>query len=567
MNIIILAGLFRQVAEPETGEYPVGYSDILLDSPYSLPNSYIKAYCDKFPHISEKYHLKTVNITDDRPVDPLHGLGEEVQITENHVDELLRDNPAAVCFSAYCWNIDAVLRACGKIKNNNPETITVIGGRMINSIYKKILKENPVDFIVHGEGEIPLSNLLSVSFSKERSIHGVSFVNSQGRICTGILPQPIMNLDSIPSPYAEGVAKPSRSGMMLELSRGCVNDCGYCAWNSSKIRRHFSFRRIQSDLQWAVANLVRHITILDSAINYEPESLENFIAAAAVSDPHRQLSFTYNLRHELVTSHQIELLGRINTRQILLGMESLSEQALDCSSRSRFDRAKFGEAVELISRISPPVIGVILGLPGDTLEGFKNTMDFLARLHSSHGSRLIGAVLVSLLQVFPGTGLSRKKQKLRIRCKKTGIPYIIENYSFSKQDLYEAVRYIFRLRIQYPLPVKQVEGISSILKIKGIESLKDEILMLLKPWKKGQRINGWLLKDAHPVFDGEGVSVFTFSKKTDIHVRVDKRDENKNSYLKTKKFNIYFTGQINQQYHRDIDELMCIIASLIAENE
>ncbi|MBM4387223.1 MAG: radical SAM protein, partial [Deltaproteobacteria bacterium] len=408
------------------------------------------------------------------------GFFENVGLGESEALSLLEGNPHAVCFSAYCWNIEAALFACGVIKKASPATKTVIGGRAVDGAGGEILYENPsVDFVISGEGEIPFNFLAANDFDGDKlesaggdhapasaAVAGVSrlfFRSGAGKQTNSLRFEPVRELDSIPSPYLAGVIKPPPDGLMMEISRGCLNNCGYCAWNSSKLRRSFSRERLESELGWAVKNGYGHITLVDSAINYEMETLSAFVSALKAADPGRQLSFTYNLRHEVITPEQIELLREIPPFQLLIGMESLTPDALSNSDRKRFDTGRFEETVRMLAGIAPPVIGVILGLPGDTLDGFKQTMEYLAGLQENSDRPLIGAVLVSLLQVFRGTGLYAKKRELGIKTAEKGIPYLIENGTFTNNDLKKAVRYLNDFRARHQVLVKGPEGLRFII--------------------------------------------------------------------------------------------------------
>jgi uncharacterized Fe-S cluster-containing radical SAM superfamily protein len=251
--------------------------------------------------------------------------------------------------------------------------------------------------------------------------------------------------------------------MMLELARGCPNDCGYCAWNSSKVRRAHSEKRIAEELRWAVTHSMKHVTLIDSAINYETETLQRLVRAVRKADPQGRLTFTYNLRHELLDQAQARLLSRIPAFQILLGMETLSAPALRTANRKPFDKGSFEKALKLLGVRKPPVVGVILGMPGDTIAGFKRTLCYLEGL-SRNPDTPIGAVLVSLLQVFPGTLMHDKAGRLGLRTIEKGIPYLSSGPGWRARELKEALLFLQRLRLSSPLPIKGPEGGNTIIK-------------------------------------------------------------------------------------------------------
>ncbi|MCX5796984.1 MAG: radical SAM protein [Elusimicrobia bacterium] len=438
-KVIKLVGLFRAFPRRGAGRpEPGAYIDALASEPYSLGTAYLKAYCDSIPGIRARYDIRVVNIADRSG-----GSREEAVLPLGAVEDLLRGNPAAVCFSGYCWNFAAALEACRLLKARKPSLITVLGGR------PPAAAQPGVDVAIAGEAEVPLARWLKAGLRPDAAVGG-----------------PLADIDRIPSPYLAGILNPPKDGMMLELARGCPNDCGYCAWNSAKLRRVHSQERIAAELRWAAARGMTNLTIVDSAINYETSTLRRFVRALKKADPKGRLTFTYNLRYELLDQEQARWLSEIPSGQVLLGMETLSAPALRLAGRKPFDRRRFESALRLLRDIKPPSVGVILGMPGDTLAGFKRTMRYLDGLAQDRATPM-AAALVSLLQVFPGTAMHRKARRLGLRTMPQGIPYLWSGPGWGRKELQGALAFLRRLRASSPLLIKGPEGGHTIASAKS----------------------------------------------------------------------------------------------------
>ncbi len=571
-SLVRLVGLFKRLVDPQaTQSFSLGgYVDSLTSTPYSLANAYLKVYCEADADLARRYRFETVTIVDlsrTGHLDPV----EEVRLRKQDVASLLEGGPTALCFSCYAWNVEAAMAACAEVKQQAPDVVTVLGGRAVEAVGHAIVSRFPfIDFIINGEGELPFAELARQGFAKSNPIPGVTFsqTDAQGRrSVVSMLPgPPVMELGDIPSPFLNGAVEPSVDGLLMELSRGCSHDCGYCAWNSCKIRRRFPAQRIGQELAWAVANGVRHITFIDSAINYETALLEEFSRELAQADPQRTLEFTFNLRHEDLDQQQFELLEQIPARQILLGMETLSDPAMEASNRSSFDTTRFRSVVHQLSKCAPPVVGVVLGLPDDTLDGFKRTMEYLGSINDEIPGSL-GGILVSLLQVYPSTRLHKDARRFGMNIRPRGIPYVLGHNSFPLEELKRALVYLQLFRLRRPGLVKGPEGQAALLgkELQGL--FMESVAALLVPHRPGDSVAGfrWLSTTAYS--DGEGFGAFHFSApgQPPLMVRLDGRDPRKPCFTHTSHFNIYFSEQ--RVSSPAASALMAAVKQLVLKNE
>ncbi len=565
-RLVRLVGLFKRLVDPDASDsFSLGgYVDSLTAAPYSLGNAYLKVWCQADPQLAH-YRFETPSIVDlsgSGHLDPV----EEVRLRKQDIAPLLHGNPAAVCFSCYAWNVEAALAACSAIKQASPHTVTILGGRAVESVGPALVQRFPfVDFVINGEGELPFAQILRSGFSKSTPLPGVTFMGPDGLSSTPPGP-PVMLLDSIPSPFQNQAIPASPEGILMELSRGCVHDCGYCAWNSCKVRRRFSRARIRADLAWAVEQGAHHITFIDSAINYETELLADLVQALAEADPSGQLQFTFNLRHEELTDAQFRLLQRIPARQILLGMESLSDPAMAASNRTTFDTARFQAVVHQLSLISPPVVGVVLGLPDDTLAGFQRTMEFLGDMNQAGAKPVLGAILVSLLQVFPSTRLHAEASNHGMNIRPRGIPYVLGHHTFPLSDLKAALQYLQRYRIRHPGLVKGPEGQAAILGSESQELFTSTVTRLLHPLVPGDLVAGWKWTSIKVFLDGDGFGAFSFvnAAGSATMIRLDARNADKACFASTEYFNLYFSGSSSGP---DTAMLMQEVVATVRRNE
>lgn len=130
-----------------------------------------------------------------------------------------------------------------KIKKENPNTIIIFGGSHPSTLPDKTLKNDSIDLVVRGEGEV---TMLEVVKAVENNLHftsidGVSY-KYNGNIKQNSTRKLIENIDIIPFPARKlmnqenflkiGYSKYGDRGAWILSSRGCPYMCTYCAsWN------------------------------------------------------------------------------------------------------------------------------------------------------------------------------------------------------------------------------------------------------------------------------------------------------------------------------------------------
>lgn len=511
---VLLVGSFRSVV-PEGWDSPLGsqggFVDALAPEPYSLANGYLAAFANSDEEIRENCHIELLDLAEPLFIEDER---EHVRFTEEDLLRILATEPDLVAFSTYCWNLQAVLDAASQLSVRRPGLRIVLGGRGVDGETERILVDNPgVDCAILGEGEPAFLEVLRRRGGHLDGIPGVVSRNGD-EVSAGGPPRCLTDLDRIPSPYLTGVLQPPRNGVMLELSRGCLHRCGYCTWNADKELRFFGVERIEAEVRWALDQGHRLITLNDSAINYDTQRLREFVEAIGRADPEGRIHFTYNVRHELLDDLQLEALSRIPTHMVLLGVETLSSGPMAEVSREAVDRQNlFRRLGALAQATRPPVASIVLGLPGDDEESFRETLETLlerTRPRSPGTQPTIGAVLVSLLQVYRGSGLWARREELGLRFKEPGIPYLLESPSWPREALARTKRYLVRLMSENRENLKAAEAIVLMEALREVDPWLSKVRIgrLLEDWPLGTTHEGWTLTRMGLMRDtGDGFSL------------------------------------------------------------
>jgi radical SAM superfamily enzyme YgiQ (UPF0313 family) len=378
-------------------------------SPQSVPlaNAFLKAYALK--------SAASIELVD-------FFLGDDPDVCTVKLVEPL---PIAVGFSMYLWNRDLCCEIAAELRRHHPAVKLFCGGPEVTADPESVTRVGIFDFVIVGEGEAPFLSLCQALAT------GGDYSAIPGVLLPGFAPfpppPPVTDLDSIPSPYLTGVIDThANPGILWQLSRGCSFTCDFC-FDSRGIHgvRHFSLERLKSELRHFAATGVRQIFVLDSTFNLNQERAKKILRMIKKCAP--DIHYHFEVRNEFIDREMARLFAQIAC-SLQIGLQSADRDVLKQVGRS-FDKDDFSAKVGLLNE-SGAVFGfdLIYGLPGDTLNGFRGTLDYALSLYPNH-------LDIFPLAVLPGTRLSARGMSLHMRWDSRP-PYLVqETSSFSTADM------------------------------------------------------------------------------------------------------------------------------------
>lgn len=424
-------------------------------SPQSIPlaNAFLKAYALK--------SAVTVTLSD-------FFLGDDYVVC---AARLAASQPTAIGFSMYVWNRDFISQLAAVLRLIHPAVILFCGGPEVSAAPESVANSMSFDFIIVGEGETPFLQFCQALAA------GTDYANIPGILLPGAAatpaPKPLTDLDSIPSPYLTGVINThANPGLLWQLSRGCSFTCDFC-FDARGIHgvRQFSLERLEAELKHFAASDVAQVFVLDSTFNLDAKRAKKILRLIKRIAP--QIHFHFEVRNEFIDKEMAKLFAEIAC-SLQIGLQSANREVLRIVGRS-IDKADFTAKVGLLND-SGAVFGfdLIYGLPGDTLKGFKNTLDYALSLYPNH-------LDIFPLAVLPGTRLAAKAAALNMHWEHKP-PYIVDyTASFTAADMAVAARLAAACDIFYTRG-KMVAWFNAIVAVTG-----------LKPADLLQKFSNWLL--------------------------------------------------------------------------
>ena len=310
------------------------------------------------------------------------------------------EGPAVMLHSHYIWNSSEMLASAARVKAANPLALNIHGGpdapKYAEDV-KRYFAEHPyVDIVVHGEGEVTICEILEVlerglqareplRLSVLEDVAGLSYRGADGQPVQTADRERIKNVDEIPSPYLTGefdvFAEAGTPSMVLESNRGCPYGCTFCDWGSataSKIRK-FDLDRILAELDWCAEHSVIDVGFADANFGV-------FDRDVVIAQHLAELKKTGGFPRHMGTNYAKNSVK--NLRPIikalvdadiiawgLLSLQSMDEETLSVIDRSNIKLSKYEAlAQEFRDHSLPLYVDLMLGLPGSTLESFRNDL-------------------------------------------------------------------------------------------------------------------------------------------------------------------------------------------------
>ena len=263
-----------------------------------------------------------------------------------------------------------------------------------------------LDYIGIGEGEHTMVELARALEGRMdvRDVRGLAFRDRASGKIVRSAPRPLEDdLDQLPPPardlvpLARYLAFDSHASVVT--SRGCPYECIFCsapAWTGRKVRYREPSLCVDEIEELARLGF-REITIEDDLFTLYRK---HFLAVCGELE-RRATGIRWNAfsRVDTITPEIVETMARSGCQAICFGVESGDQEVLDLVKK-KSSLAKVREAMRMTQDVGISALAsFIIGLPGETEETLRRTVDFAESLKNEFGS-LYG---FHILAPFPGT--------------------------------------------------------------------------------------------------------------------------------------------------------------------
>lgn len=297
---------------------------------------------------------------------------------------------------------------------------TVIVSSSDSTDHPQEYAEHGADYIIIGEGELTLLELLNYLDKNEKSIETIPGIvyKKEGQLITNSNREVRKDLDNLPmpawdiiniNPYKEAwLTNWGYFSINMATTRGCPYKCNWCAkpiygnrYNSR------SPQNVADELTYLKDHFKPdHIWFCDDIFGLKPMWVENF--AGILEQNNIRIPFKIQCRANLLVDEKFVMaLAKAGCESVWIGAESGSQKILDAMDKGT-KVSQIYEATHLLKKHHiKPAFFLQFGYPGETMEDVQQTIKMLLTLMPSD----IG---ISVSYPLPGTAFYyRVKEELK----------------------------------------------------------------------------------------------------------------------------------------------------------
>lgn len=314
---------------------------------------------------------------------------------------------------------------CAKKIRKRYKKIPFIWGGIHPTLYpEQTAKNRFVDFVVKGEGEETLFELLESIYSnyknpRIKSVLGICFKKGRKVICNEN--RPFIDIEKLPMAAYHLVDTDKYSNILYafdyQSSRGCPYRCGFCynmAFNKRQYRSK-SAEKVVSELEFLMKNFnVKKFSFNDDEFFIRFDRVEKFCDLVIK----KKLKFEWNAscRLNVIRRYPDSLVKKIKKsgcKNLNFGAESGSPDILLKITKDITTDDILEGARHTIKNGIIPLMSFMGGFPGETIEQTIQTKDIISKLWKI--DRRVVANGVFIFNPYPGTVLFNEAEKLGVK--------------------------------------------------------------------------------------------------------------------------------------------------------
>ncbi|PJI06519.1 MULTISPECIES: B12-binding domain-containing radical SAM protein [Clostridium] len=376
-------------------------------------------------------------------------------------NKIISHNPHMVAITLFPETKDMVYSIFQKIKEIDPNIVTVTGGHTATLYASKVLRqEDHIDIITYGESEltyVELCNRIDENESIE-TCRGI-FYRKDGYIMKTKPREEVKDLDALPFPVIDVTRdlNDRRSPTVftsISTSRGCLGNCAFCV--SHRVSKVVKYSRWRGKSAKGIIDELKYIRdnfpdkrlvveFVDSSFEdndpREKKRIKKFLDLLEASNI--KMAFSFLTRAESWSDNDNELIARMKK----LGLFSVSpgfESGADDSLMTFGKRATVAnnyKTFEMFSKNGVDVCGMIIMFhPYVTFKDLRSNAEFLLNVGLGYSPQN----WIHSLYVFPDTRIFQRivSDGLLINDNKNEFTY---SYSFKNGKIEKMFRIIEKI--------------------------------------------------------------------------------------------------------------------------
>ena len=374
-----------------------------------------------FPELEKNKQLHHIPLSVLAIAAPLEHRGIKYEIFDERVDgydklESKLEDVAIVGITMFTGHqTSRAYEILNKIKSIDNTIIIVAGGPHVTSLPEQILASELVNYVVVGYGDEVFCKLveciINQGTAQGNKIPGIGYLDADGSITIN------KELNAVGNDYWHNLPynkidinkyiNPATELVMYVTTYGCPGKCTFCATPCTRTWIQKPIELVISDLKFLYDQYqFKQIVFNDATLLASKKRTFEIIGSLKKFPNVEWCAFS---RADEIIKYSKEELERIKTTggeliSLTVGLESGSQRvATEIMKRGRNHLAKFEECIRKLVDVSIPVVsGLIFGIPGDTPDDVRTTIEYISQIRKIYpGFRLSS----TFFRPLPGTEL------------------------------------------------------------------------------------------------------------------------------------------------------------------
>jgi anaerobic magnesium-protoporphyrin IX monomethyl ester cyclase len=321
-------------------------------------------------------------------------LYQKILKDENHliwkkiIEIIKKNSPSTIGITYPTPTKHSVEKIASLAKKLDRRIKVIVGGHHPTHLPLEVMQNKDIDFVIRGEGEIPLLALMK-ELKKEKPdlkrVQGIHWRDSNEAIIANPDASQISILDNLPFPARDSIIdanyKRHRTHMM-STARGCPYRCKFCADRSlwgGKVRRR-SVENVLEEIKELIRTYpnLQFLDFTDGTFSFDRTFLESF--CKRMIEENTSVQWRCTARYDNLDDEILSLMKKSGCFALYLGVESGSQRILNMTEKNIYI-AEIVEKSRLIRKKGiVSLASVIFGIPGEMKEDADKTLILMKKL-------------------------------------------------------------------------------------------------------------------------------------------------------------------------------------------
>jgi hypothetical protein len=249
----------------------------------------------------------------------------------------------------------------------------------------------------------------------------------------------VEDMNTLPDASIDHISKEWRDAHAgwVEITRGCRYRCAFCfasCYQHARMRS-FSPERIRNSIQLVAKKGVKVMGLYTASVSLDIDLM------STVVETFRELSLSDvtvvgalgPIDKKFIPQDKLERLSRLDWNVMTVGLQSITPEATRLARRPD-DTDMFARTMEYLSGFVTPEVELILGLPGDTPAGFRQTIDFAFSLPVN--------VTVQTFRLDPWSSYSAQRELHGLKADYTDVGRVYESNGFPGDQIRQSADWL-----------------------------------------------------------------------------------------------------------------------------